>query len=92
MIPLIPLSNRTLITLFIALVVPATLSLWRLAVPDLMSTSTYAALTALLIGVAIVTLNSARNAGPTGSLGQMLYETEHPARGSSGNRARSESW
>jgi hypothetical protein len=90
------LSGRTYITLFIALfialVLPATLSVWRLAVPGVMSTSTYAALTALLIGVAVVTLNSARNAGPTGSLGQMLYETEHPARASRGDNGRSNPW
>jgi hypothetical protein len=75
-----PLSNRTFIFIFIALAVPAGLSLWLLTVPDMMSTSTYAAVTTLLIGVAAVILNSARNAGPTGSLGQLLYETEHPAR------------
>lgn len=75
---MIPLSTRTVITVFIALVVPAALSLSLRSVPDVMSVSTYAAFTALLIGVAAVTLNSARNAGPTGSLGQLLYETEHP--------------
>lgn len=75
---MIPLSTRTAMTLFIGLVVPAALSLWLLSVPDVMSVSTYAAVTVLLIGVAAVTLNSARNAGPTGSLGQLLYETEHP--------------
>ncbi len=75
-----PLSNRTCILIFIALACPAVLSLWMLTVPGQMSTSTYAAVTALLIGVMAVTLNSARNAGPTGSLGQLLYETEHPVR------------
>ena len=75
---MIPLSSRIVITVFIALVVPATLSIWLLSVPDLMSASTFSVLAALLISVAAVTLMSARNAGPTGSLGQLLYETEHP--------------
>ena len=74
-----PLSNRTFILVFISLALPAGLSLWLLTVPGVMSTSTYAAVTALLLGVTAVTLNSARNAGPTGSLGQLLYETDHPA-------------
>jgi hypothetical protein len=89
---MIPLSYRTYLTLFIALVVPASLSLWRLAVPEFMSTSTYAAVTALLIGVAMVTLTSARNAGSTGSLGQLLYETEHPPRAPRAEAARNRSW
>jgi hypothetical protein len=75
-----PLSNRTYLLIFVALAFPAVLSLWMLTVPGLMSTSTYAAVTALLISVMAVTLNSARNAGPTGSLGQLLYETDHPVR------------
>ena len=73
-----PLSNRTFILVFISLALPAGLSLWLLTVPGIMSTSTYAAVTTLVIGVTAVVLNSARNAGPTGSLGQLLYETDHP--------------
>ena len=76
---MIPLSLRTQTMLLFALAVPAAASLWLMAVPGVMSVSTYSALTALLIAVAAVTLNSARNAGPTGSLGQLLYETENPA-------------
>ena len=74
-----PLSFKTQITLLFAIAVPAAASLWLIAGAGVMSVSTYGALTALLIAVAAVTLNSARNAGPTGSLGQLLYETEHPA-------------
>ena len=76
---MIPLSFKTQVTLLFALAVPAAASLWLMAVPGVMSVSTYGALTALLIAVAAVTLNSARNAGPTGSLGQLLYETENAA-------------
>lgn len=71
-----PLSFRTHVTLFVALVLPAALSVWLMVVPTFMTLSTYAAVTTLLIGVAAVTLHSANNARPTGSLGQLLYETE----------------
>ena len=42
------------------------------------SLSTYAVASVLLLAFAIVTANTTTNAQPTGSLGQLLYETEHP--------------
>jgi hypothetical protein len=70
----------TRILVFVALALPAALSIWALAVADLMSVSTYAAIAALVIAFGAVTVTSVRNGGATGSLGQLLYETEHPAR------------
>jgi hypothetical protein len=49
-------------------------------VPNVMWFSTYAMITGLALAVAAVTLNAAHNALPTGSLGQLLYETDHPSR------------
>ena len=43
------------------------------------SLSTYAALSVLFLALVIVTINTATNARPTGSLGQTLYETDNPA-------------
>ena len=77
---MIPLSLRTQLTVFLALGVTAAMSIWVMAVPSVMSMSTYTALTALVLGVATVTLNSSRNAQSPGSLGELLYETEHPPR------------
>ena len=51
----------------------------RIVVPTAMGLSTYAALVSLAVGLAAVTLSAARNARPTGSLGQLLYETDHPS-------------
>lgn len=71
-----PLSLRTQLTVFVALSVPAALSVLLMFVPALMTMSTYAAIAVLIIGVAAVTLHTAHNARPTGSLAQLLYETE----------------
>ena len=59
-----------------ALTLPVTLSLGLMVVPTVMTLSSFAALVLLLLCIMAVTLNSARNARPTGSLGQMLHETE----------------
>jgi hypothetical protein len=78
MIPVPPLSVQTQLAVGFALFVPVVLSLWKMLVPELMTTSTYAMVTALVIGIAAVTLKSVQGAQPTGSLGQLLYDTEHP--------------
>ena len=75
-----PLSIRTLLAGFLALTCVSALSIWAVTVPNVISASTYAAIAALLIALGAVTLISARNGGATGSLGQLLYETEHPVR------------
>ena len=46
------------------------------AVIPLASLSTYATVSVLLLALLIVTANTAINAQPTGSLGQLLYETD----------------
>ena len=70
------LSSQTSLTL---LAVPVLLGLLYAALTPLgVSSSTWVAFGALLLGVAIVTFNTANNTQPTGSLGQLLYETERP--------------
>lgn len=56
-----------------------------LAVIPLASVGTYAAASVLLVALFIITANTAINAQPTGSLGQLLYETEHPQSGATRN-------
>lgn len=72
-----PQSLKTQLTILASLVVLTALSLWLMIAPTFLTFSTYVAVTSLVIGVAVVTLNTSRNARPTGSLGQLLYETEH---------------
>ena len=50
-----------------ALTLPVTLSLGLMVVPTVMTLSSFAALVLLLLCIMAVTLNSARNARPTGS-------------------------
>jgi hypothetical protein len=71
-----PQSLKTQLTIVASFVVLTALSLWLMVAPTMMTFSTYAAVTSLVIGVAVVTLNASHNARPTGSLGQLLYETE----------------
>lgn len=80
MIPVPPLSVQAQLAIGFALFVPVVLSLWKMLVPDLMTTSTYAVVTALVIGIAAMALKSVHGAQPAGSVGQLLYETEHPTR------------
>lgn len=62
-----------------ALTLPVSLLVGLMVVPTAMTVSSFIALVVLLLCVGAVTLNSARNARPTGSLGQILYETEQLA-------------
>ena len=50
--------------------------LWLTWVPRLVSNSTFAFLSAVLLGGVGVSLLTWRNAQATGSVGQLLYETE----------------
>lgn len=74
-------SLNTKLMLAGALTLPISLSLGLMVVPAVMTLSSFGVLGMLLLGGVAVTLNSARNARPAGSLGQMLYETEQSARG-----------
>jgi hypothetical protein len=69
-------SPRALFTAFLVVVPVATL--FVVLVVRNASASTFAACVVLLVAVAAVTLKSAVDAGPTPSVGQLLYETEHP--------------
>jgi hypothetical protein len=72
---MIPLT-KSWFTLAIALVVPFLLTTWVMLVPKAMSLFTYSWCVTILMALAAVVLNSFRNGQATGSMGQLLYETE----------------
>jgi hypothetical protein len=72
------IRSRTLI-LLAAVSVLSVMALWLLAVPAVISRSTFAFLSVFVIGGAAVSLTTWRNAQPTGSMGQLLYRTEMDA-------------
>ena len=83
------LSSHTPLTL---LVIPVFFGLLYAALtPVAISSSTWVACAALLLGIAIVTFNTAKVAQQTGSFGQLLYETESP-RARPANRRRVSKW
>jgi hypothetical protein len=53
-----------------------TVGLGRMVVPSAMWLSTYLAFLGVAAALGAVTLTAASNARPTGSLGQLLYQTE----------------
>jgi hypothetical protein len=71
-----PLTYTTKFTLAIALLPPFLISLWMMAVPETLSSSTYAMFAALLVALSAITLNTYRNGRAPGSLGQLLHATE----------------
>lgn len=78
-------SSATRLTVLVSAFFAVALAL---AVIPLASVSTYAAVSVLLLALVIVTADTALNAQPTGSLGQMLYETERRQTVSTPNRNR----
>ena len=71
-------SLRPLLTALLFALLPVA-TLFLVLVMSNAALSTFVACVVLVIAVAAVTLKSAVGAGPTGSVGQLLYETEHPA-------------
>ena len=72
------LSSHTPLTL---LVIPVFFGLLYAALtPVAISASTWVACAALLLGITIVTFNTASNAQQTGRFGQLLYQTDSPRR------------
>jgi hypothetical protein len=59
-----------------ALLLPFAGSLWLLFTGSTMSSSTFAALSALFVALAAVGLNTWRNGRATGSIGQVIHETD----------------
>ena len=60
-----------------------------MAVTPSASLSTYAIVSVLLLALLTITVKTAVNAQATGSLGQLLYDTEHPQSVDTGNRTKS---
>jgi hypothetical protein len=71
-----PHRSQNRIILSVALLLPCTASLWLLTVPGTMGPSTYAVLAGLIIATAAIGLNSWKNSQPTGSMGQLIHETD----------------
>jgi hypothetical protein len=67
-------KNRAILAL--PLVLPCAASIWLLTVRSTMSLSTFAGLAALLVASAAVGLTTWKNGQATGSVGQLLHETE----------------
>lgn len=87
--------NRT--TLAVALLLPVTTWLWLLAVPGAVGSSTYAMFAAIVIAMAVIGLTTWKNSQATGSMGQLLHETDlspHavPIVTESTNASRWQSW
>ena len=66
--------NRSILAA--ALVIPFAGSIWLLFSRTSMSTSTFAALTALLVAIAAVGLNTWHNGRAAGSIGQVIHEAD----------------
>ena len=73
---MIPRTSTKRMTLSVAIVVPVLLSVWWLAGPEALTTSTYAMGGALLTALAAITAVTYRNSQSTGSLGQLLHLTD----------------
>ena len=77
------------ITLAFALGLPCAASLFLMFVaPGAVSRTTYAVVVALLLGTATVGLNTWKSAQATGSVGQLIYETNSGKRASYAPSAR----
>ena len=76
-----PLTYTSKFTLAVTLLPPCMLSLRMMAVPETVSSSTYAAFAALLIALGVLTFHTHRNGHATGIMGQLLYapQTAQPA-------------
>jgi len=59
-----------------AMLVPAMVSLWLMAVPGIVTPSTYATIAALMLALAAIVLNTYKSAQAPGSMGHVLYQTE----------------
>ena len=71
-----PLTYTTKFTVAAALLPPCMVALWMMAVPEMLSSSTYAAFAALLVALAGITFLTFRNGQAPGSMGQLLHATE----------------
>ena len=60
----------------IAALMASLISFWLMLVPETLSAFTYALSVTAIVAVGVVTLNSYRNGQPTGSMAQLLHETE----------------
>ena len=69
--------QRSRLPLTVLFLTVAVLLIYVALSPLALSSSTYVAAAVLLAGMGIVTVLTAGNA-PTGSMGQLLYETEKP--------------
>ena len=71
-----PFSTQARFTIGLALLVPFMGSLWLLAVPNAITSTTYAVLATLLMALAAVAMNTYANGRAANSMGQLLHETE----------------
>ena len=70
------MTMRNRMTLAVALLLPVTTWLWLIAVPGAVGSSTYAMFAALVIAMTVIGLTTWKNSQATGSMGQLLHETD----------------
>ena len=75
MIPLFSRAQTGAVAVMVAGAIMADVA--HVVVPGVMWPSTYVAHIGLAVTLSVVTLSAARNARPTGSLGQLLYQSDH---------------
>jgi hypothetical protein len=75
-LPMIQLTRSTRLSIALALVVTSSAALWLIAVPDTITWSTFAMFVALLTALTAVTVKTYTNGRATGSVGQLLHETD----------------
>jgi hypothetical protein len=83
-----PLSNSTRFKVGFGLLACCLLSLWLMGVPETLTVSTYAMVATLLIALTAVAVTAFRNGQATGSIGQLIYETDVAHTPAAENRAR----
>jgi hypothetical protein len=87
-----PFAYTTKFTLALAMLPPCLIAVWMMAVPETVSSSTYAMFAALLLALAGITFNTYRNGRAPASVGQLLHATETAQSASTppgANRSRS---
>ena len=70
------LRDQSQYTVTAALLIPCSLALWMLLVPDTLSPLTYLLTTTVVLASGAVTSTAWRNGQGAGSLAQLIHETE----------------
>ena len=81
-----PLTFSSRLRLALALLIPGLLVLWLVAVPGMLTASSYLVVAGVTIALAGIGLITYRNAQPTSSIAHVLYEADIAAPAASAAR------